>query len=902
MIGETLAHYKILEKIGEGGMGEVYVAEDTKLKRQVALKLLPEAMAADSERLQRFQREAEAIAALNHPNIVTIYSVEEDQGHHFLTMELVKGVDLADRIPAQGMTLEQIFTVAIPAAEALAAAHEQGVVHRDLKPANIMVGDSDRVKILDFGLAKLAAGMVGEGSTTQMATDSITQEGRILGTVSYMSPEQAEGKAIDGRSDIFSLGVVLYQMATGEQPFKGDTNLSTLSSILKDDPDSVTDLRTNLPRHLGRIIAHCLEKDPKRRYQSAQDVVNELAALKREIASGKTPSETSLPAMEATKSRPTWLPFAIAAGLLLAAIVGWLALRSDEVSSPDSSEAESSSSEAPAAAPTATVRPGTPKTDDRTMAVVLPFENLGAPEDAYFAAGITDEITNRLSSVGKLGVISRQSAKRYADTTKNAKEIGEELGVDYILGGTVRWAQDADGQSRIRISPQLVRVEDDTQVWSETYDQVIDDIFTVQTEIAESVVAELGVNLLDDERQTLTSAPTENTEAYQAYLKGIEVWSDIANNDRWNAAAKLLERALELDPDFARAWAELSRVKSNHYFNSGTEPNLLADSKRALDRAIELAPDDVRVRLAEGFYHYYGFHDYERGLQIFEDVAKDFPNEMEVIEAIAWIYRRQGRFEEFIDQIQRALQLDPKDLSKNLELANAYGALRRFDEAHEAIDRTIALAPDRANLYERKASFLVKETGSTRKAREVLTKAPVAESMAGTWVNLEYLDRNFERALELVESMPTSTPLEKLNARTNRGWILLALSRDEEARTELEGAARELETMIASRPDAFHDWLAWIYALLGRKDDAIREAERAIEDSAVDRYLGPSDEESLAWILAMTGEYDRALEIFDRLLATPYINPVTVAELRTDPDLDGLRQHPDFDEMLAKHH
>ncbi len=556
MIGETLAHYKILEKIGEGGMGEVYVAEDTKLKRQVALKLLPQNLAEDKERLQRFQREAEAIAALNHPNIVTIFSVEEDKGHHFLTMELVKGADLGDQIPAQGMSLEQIFDVAIPAAEALAAAHEQGIVHRDLKPANLMVTPEGRVKILDFGLAKLAGGFVSDGSTTQMATDSITQEGRILGTVAYMSPEQAEGKPIDHRSDIFSLGVVLYQMATGEPPFKGDTNLSTLSSILKDSPDSVTDLRTNLPRHLGRIITHCLEKDPKRRYQSAQDVVNELAALRREIDSGKTPSETSLPAMESPSKRPGWLPWAIAAGLLLAVIVGWFAIKGRGTETPASAVAPAEST-AVAAAPTAT--------EDRIMAVVLPFENLGATEDAYFAAGITDEITNRLSAVGSLGVISRQSAKSYAGTTKSSQEIGNELGVDYILGGTVRWAGSADGEGRIRISPQLVRVEDDTQIWSETYDRVIDDIFTVQSEIAESVVAELGVNLLDTERQTLNAAPTDNTEAYQAYLKAIELWGTPVSAMR----------------DSLRWWRCWSRRSSSTRSSPGPGPRCHASSRIA---------------------------------------------------------------------------------------------------------------------------------------------------------------------------------------------------------------------------------------------------------------------------------------------------------------------------------
>ena len=282
-------------------------------------------------------------------------------------------------------------------------------------------------------------------------------------------------------------------------------------------------------------------------------------------------------------------------------------------------------------------------------------------------------------------------------------------------------------------------------------------------------------------------------------------------------------------------------------------------------------------------------------------VAEDFPYEMEVIEAIAWIYRRQGRFEEFIAQIQRALALDPKDLSKNFELANAYRATRRFDEAIAAIDRTIALAPERPDLYERKAWILSAKHGSTQEARKILAEAPVADPMASTLEDFEYFDRNYAKALAINESRIAATPREELSRRTTRGWILMTLGREEESRAELEAVAREIENMIAARPDAHHGWLAVVYAWLGRKEDAIREAERAIEDSRIDRYLGPSQEETLALVLARTGEFDRAIELYDRLLATSYVNSITVGWLRLDPDLDALRAHPGFEEMLARH-
>ena len=296
MIGQTLGHYEILEKLGAGGMGEVYLAEDTTLKRQVALKVLPPDLAASQERLERFQREAESLAALNHPNIVHVYSVEEDEGTHFITMELVQGKPLSHLVRKGGMPLERIFEVAIPLADALATAHEKGMIHRDLKPANIMVTDEGRVKVLDFGLAKLRQESQKQVAS-ELPTEPLTGEGRIIGTVPYMSPEQVEGKVVDHRTDVFSLGVVLYEMATGERPFKGDTSVSVISSILKERPTQADSLRTALPHHLARIIRHCLEKEPARRFQSALDVRNELEDLRAEADSGDLWNRT-IPAAE----------------------------------------------------------------------------------------------------------------------------------------------------------------------------------------------------------------------------------------------------------------------------------------------------------------------------------------------------------------------------------------------------------------------------------------------------------------------------------------------------------------------------------------------------------------------------------------------------------------------------
>jgi len=318
VIGETLGHYRIVQLLGKGGMGEVYLAEDTRLDRQVALKILPAELADDTERRARFEREAKAVASLNHPNIVTIHSVEEDRGIHFLTMEMVHGKSLSEIIPESGLPLSRFFDIAIPLADAVSTAHQSGVTHRDLKPDNIMMGDDGRLRVLDFGLAKLAETASGEEGPAEAPTQSVTQEGKVLGTVAYMSPEQAEGKPVDHRSDIFSLGIILYELATGQRPFKGDTSLSVLSSILRDTPGSVTDLNTRLPRQLGRIVRRCLQKEPDRRYQSAMDLRNELEELQEEVATGEvTPiGQVGVP----VAAEGGWKKLAVVAALIAGAL------------------------------------------------------------------------------------------------------------------------------------------------------------------------------------------------------------------------------------------------------------------------------------------------------------------------------------------------------------------------------------------------------------------------------------------------------------------------------------------------------------------------------------------------------------------------------------------------------
>ena len=499
-------------------MGEVYRAEDTTLDREVALKVLPTELSSDPDRLARFEREAKTLAALDHPNIVTIHSVEEAEGVRFLTMQLVEGQPLSELIPKGGMPLERIFNIAIPLADALATAHEKDVIHRDLKPANIMVTDEGRVKVLDFGLAKLRSGAGAAPMTTAMPTEPLTEEGRIVGTMPYMSPEQLEGSDLDERSDIFSLGIVLYEMASGERPFKGETSVSLISSIVKDSPQPVDTLRDGLPHHLGRVVGRCLEKNPERRYQTAKDVRNELEALAKETESdvvARTEQCDEIPTPAPPKRFRQW-PLAVGLAIALLAL-GLLWIGRWEQPAEEVSE------------PTLVDDSGEP------MIAVLPFENLGPPEDEYFADGMTEEITSRLAMVSGLGVISRTSAMQYKENRPALKQIGEELGVDYVLEGTVRWAKSPEGPGRVRITPQLIRVADDRHLWADNIEKELEDIFAVQAEIAQRVVQELGVTLLGREQEALDQRPTENPAAYQAYLRGID--ADLARGSRGGRAA-----------------------------------------------------------------------------------------------------------------------------------------------------------------------------------------------------------------------------------------------------------------------------------------------------------------------------------------------------------------------------
>jgi TolB-like protein/cytochrome c-type biogenesis protein CcmH/NrfG len=708
MIGRTLSHYAIRAKLGEGGMGEVYRAEDTTLDREVALKVLPAELAADPERLARFDREARTLAALDHPNIVQIYSVEEAEGTRFLTMQLVEGKPLSEKIPSGGMPLEQIFEIAIPLADALAAAHERGVIHRDLKPGNIMVTEEGRAKVLDFGLAKLRQEDTRE-ELSQAATELLTEEGRILGTMPYMSPEQLEGKELDACSDIFSLGVILYEMATGERPFRGDSSASLISAIMKDIPREVDSLRGELPHHFARILRCCLEKDPRRRYQSALDVRNELEALRKEVESGTLqPGTREMSAAEAPRSRQRW-PLAMGAAVLLAVLVGLNVAGLRDRLWPGGSR------DAPA---------GVTQSAHARLAV-LPFENLSTdPENDYLGLGITVELISKLSRFRNLELV-RAPAEWPAGAEK-------DLDVRYVLEGSVRRAGDS-----IRITARVVDTSSGLYLWSEGFDGALAEVLRVQEETALRIADALDLHLSPQETEAVRRRSTEDSRAYDAYLRG---WALIESfhssldvpQEKLEAARQHFDQALALDSEYPLALAGLANVELyNYFFGVDRTPEPLQRAEELARQALTLDArlPEAHEALASTLAHQ---QDFERAIEAYEYSLRLDPNnavtwchlafvcniqdppdtvgaERAAREAIRlrpgyfWSYyqlgkalEHQGRYEEATAVIEYAVQLNPEFRDGYLFLGDLHmvqgdpeKALARFDRARQMLESAI---------------------------------------------------------------------------------------------------------------------------------------------------------------------------------------------------------------------
>ena len=616
--GQRLGPYEIVAPLGAGGMGEVYRARDVRLDRSVAVKILPAELSGDAHYRQRFEREARAASALSHPHIAHVYDVGEQDGTHFIAMEYVEGENLRELVSRGPLDVDRIVDLGVQMAEALEEAHARGIVHRDIKSANAVVTPKGQLKVLDFGLAR-RTGDAAASVDSQLSTDAQTRAGLVVGTVPYMSPEQALGKDVDARTDLFSFGVVLYELTSGRLPFVGNTATQTIDQICHATPAELGASRKDVPAELERIVRKCLEKDRDRRYASARDIVVDLRNLQRDRASGASPLAAP------PRRQRRGLLLLGAAGIVAALAVG-----------------------------AGVLYRGAAKGASIGSVAVLPFENAtGDPAIEYLSDGISESLINKLSSLPGLRVISRTSAFAFKGKTLAPMEIGRKLGVDALLLGTL-----AQRGTNLAITAELVSVRDDAQLWGEKYSRRADDVLTVEGEIAATIARTLRRQLSSEQQQKLASRASDDPEAYRLYLKGRDFL--VGNQQEMDKSVDYLQQAVARAPEYALAHAGLAEAYTRQAFlRASDRDEPLRKARAAVDRALELDPDLAEAHTALGLVRFYFEWDWAGAESEFRRALELNPGSRAVQEEYGWFLTAMGRLDEGLAQSRRAAELDP---------------------------------------------------------------------------------------------------------------------------------------------------------------------------------------------------------------------------------------------------
>ena len=879
--------YRIERQLGRGGMATVYLAHDLRHDRPVALKVLHAELAA-SLGAERFQREIRTVARLQHPHILTVHDSGEiaAQGTApavlWFTMPFVEGETLRTRLLREGqLPTPDAIRIIREVADALGHAHGHGVVHRDLKPENILLA-GDHALVADFGIARALAG----------GSERLTGTGLAIGTPGYMSPEQAAGSQdVDSRSDVYALGCVLYEMLAGELPFTGPTPMAVIARSMSESPRPLRQVRETVSPAVEHVVATALARAPADRFASAAQFAHALAP---EVLTPPVPYAAT--AASPAAGRPGgplfgWLLrrplFAV---LMLGMVLGSGVLFAWRGRQPAGNGAGGK------------------------LLAVLPFENVGPADEEYFVEGITDEVRGRLTGLPSLRVTARSSSSQYKGTTKSLRQIGQELGVSYLLTGTVRWDKSPGGAGRVKVSPELIDVFTGDAKWQQSFDASISDVFQVQADIAGRVARALDVALSEPARQQLAKRPTANIAAYDAYLQGRSYEQRARLNvepQTMVIARQLYEKAVGEDSSFALAWASLAQVNLYQFSRDPTDTASRATAKAAAERAVALAPGSAEAHVALGDYASEVEHDNTKAMADYETALRLQPSNPEVLTTIAYTQWFRGRRDSALQNIQRASKLDPRSPQRTMALARGFAGLRRYAQADSAYDRAIALAPDQYHSYFEKGRNLLLWKGDVAGARRTMAEAEarigrvefVRKMCVACFDWAGPLGGDYERVLDQL-TLDGFSPRDSVNYYTARAFREFMHDEIRPARVYWDSARAVSERLVRAEPEqaGAHDQLGLAYAGLGRAPDAAKAVEvaeslwRTQGDTA---WLTQFIQVSRATNLLLLGDRMAAADTLLAFLADstfPYASPAAV---RVDPFWGKLKGIPRFDRLLS---